>query len=127
MGLFKKEKKELAPLWSEGELADIAVNYESVLDYLQRLSDSDFDTVIKVAGIYRKANHEAAKALGGEFEPTAFILEPVDDPEPVTIDKSERSLLDDDELSPNFLEDDADSPASTNRRKAAKQAIKVKD
>ncbi len=97
MNLFKREQKVLPPLWDDGELGELTsvVDYNSVIDWLQGLSDTDYDTVCKVAVIYRNANKEATTALGIVNEPTTHILPPV---EPIVIDKT---TIDD---SPEFLD-----------------------
>ena len=77
MGIFDKKRKELPELFREEELADDAgVNYNSVLDWLTGLSDDDYTKVCNIAAIYRKANQDAAAALGIDNEPTSFITVP---------------------------------------------------
>lgn len=77
MGLFKRNesKPQLAAFLQDDEPQALlgAVNYDSVLDYLVGLSDDDYVKVLDVAGIYRKANKDAAKALGKEYTPSTFI------------------------------------------------------
>lgn len=49
------------------------VNYKSVLDYLVGLSLTEYNKILKVSGIYRNANKEAAKVLGVADKPTAVL------------------------------------------------------
>lgn len=71
--LLKRHKKPSEPLWAEGELKELAVNFESVSEWLLGLSETDYAKVLQVIGIQRKANDETAKILGGKFAPTTFI------------------------------------------------------
>lgn len=114
MSLFGNKKKELPPLMSEAEIMGMpeVANYESALNYLIGLSDKEYDQVIKVAGIHRKAYQEAAGVLGQANEPTTFITPP-EQPE------APKSFLDE----PDFLEDD--KPAA--KRKPRSKQIDVKD
>lgn len=111
MGLFgdknKDNLRQMPPIFhSENngmQIIPAAVNYESVLAYLEGLSDEEYDKVVSVATIYRDANKKAATALGVEHEPTTFI-NPPENTEliPAHINhKQPKSFLDDDE-------DDAD-------------------
>lgn len=91
--LLKRQSKPEQPLWFEGELEKLAVNYETVVDYLLGLSDSEYKTVIEVTNIHRKANEDAAKVRGIELAPTSFINDPADElqtVEPVIIDKGDK-------------------------------------
>lgn len=140
MGLFDKQRKELPPLLSEAELEPEAqaVDYSSVLDYLVGLSSEEFDKVVNVAGIYRKANEDAAAALGIENEPSTFITQPempentelvprdVNHIKPKTIldddddDADIASILDDE---PAFIADDVPEP----RKKGKSVDVKAED
>lgn len=71
--LFDRKPKTLEPLWLEGELKELAVNYESVVDYLVGLSEKEFETIVEVADIHRRANAEEAKKLGIEVQPYTTI------------------------------------------------------
>jgi hypothetical protein len=125
VSLFKRDnKRELPPLWSEAELEQMSVNYESVMDFLLGLSDKDYDTVFKVANIHRQANKDASAVRGKAYEPTTFIDSPLNELQtidPVIIDKT---ILEDDELNNAFLEDDQDTTASRQQRRTAKKAVK---
>lgn len=113
MSLFSNNKKELPALFSEAELsAPEVANYESSLNYLIGLSDEEFDKVIKVADIHRKAYQDSAGVLGTPNEPTTFITPPAE-PEP------QGSFLDDDE--PAFIDDAELKPKKRNKK------IDVKD
>lgn len=97
MDLFKRKNKQvLPPLMSDDEIISLTTNYNGVIDYLTGLSAEDYQKTIKVAEIYRKAEDEAAAALGVERKPTTFI----NPPEVPTLDKG--SWLDE----PDFLEDE---------------------
>lgn len=77
MGLFDKKRKELPAVLRAPEFAAPAVvDYNSVLDWLTGLSDDDYKKVCAVAEIYRKAESDAAAALGVENEPSTFITQP---------------------------------------------------
>lgn len=124
MGLLnrKKQAEPLPPLWSEQELQELGqVDYNSVLEYLQGLSDKDYAALIKVAEIYRNANEKAAAALGIAVEPTTHIHPPVPPADPILQRAS--SFLDDepDTEAGSFL-DDHDTPASKSQRTTAKKA-----
>ena len=131
MNIFKRENKVLPPLWAEGELAEMSVNYDSVLEYLQGLSDKDYATITKIAGIYRKANDDAAKALGTQFEPSAFIMPPTEIDthsgladqyaDKVANPNGKTMLDDDDDISAAFLDDEPKAPNKIKTRK-----VKVK-
>lgn len=49
------------------------VNYDSVLDWMIGLSESDYKLMRQVITIYRDANDKAAKALGIENTPTTQL------------------------------------------------------
>lgn len=106
MGLFGKQKKELPPLMTAADFDEVA-NYESALSYLVGLSDEEYQKVIKVADIHRKAYQEAAAVLGTPNEPTTFINTP--EPEQPADE-------------PNFLDDLADD-----KKKSKGRHIEVKD
>jgi hypothetical protein len=93
--LFKRKHKQvLPPLFTDDELTSLTTNYNGVIDFLTGLSDEDYKRTVEVAEIYRKAETEAAKALGIEKQPTAFINPPAEPEAP-------GSFLDDE---PDFLE-----------------------
>jgi len=73
MNLFKKRKEtvELPPVLMDQE---DPVNYNTVLDYLVGLSKPDYEKMLKVSGIYRQANKEAARVIGIKDEPTVSLL-----------------------------------------------------
>lgn len=83
--LFRKPKKDLAPLISDEEL----INYNSVLDWLVGLSADDYKKVCAVAQVYREADQKAAAELGIANEPSTFIHppEPEEMPEPNFLDE----------------------------------------
>ena len=122
MGLFNNNSKKAdllqsAPLWRDDPAPVQPVDYNSVLEYLQGLSDEDYAKVTKVATIYRKANADACAALGIEFEPTAAIVEPEPEEQLVSELPESINLDDDDELDIAFLEDEPE----TAKTKATKE------
>lgn len=120
MGLFGKDKKVLAPLFSESELEPQNADYNTVLDWLQGLSDEDYATVCKIAEIYRKANKDAAAALGIEDQPTTFIHPPAEPEAP-------KNFLDEDDISAAFLDDEpAKKPVDAIAKKRSRK-VEVKD
>lgn len=95
--LFRKPKKVLPPLISDEEMAIYTgINYENVLEWLVGLSADDYAKVLQVGNIYRKADQEAAAALGSPNEPVTFITPP----EPENTD-------------PDFLDEIAAKPKTT--------------
>lgn len=80
MGLFNSRDKssilDFKPASIYPVEAPQVVNYDSVLDYLVGLSKEDYDTICKVAVIYRKANADAAAAQGIDNAPMTFIKPP---------------------------------------------------
>lgn len=110
MGLLnRKDKLQTLPPISindDGEVTryEEAVNYNSVVDWLCGLSDEDYARTCEVAAIYRKANADAAKALGVEVEVSSFITEP-EQPDTRTEEEREDDFLND-ELETAFLEDE---------------------
>lgn len=74
MGLFGN-KKVAADQKSILDIPDPA-GYNEVVDYLVGLSDQEYDTVQKVANIYREADKKAAESLGVDCEITSFIRPP---------------------------------------------------
>lgn len=120
MGLFDKKRKELPAIFQPSELDDqpAEADYNQVIHYLSGLSDEDYETICKVAVIYREAWAKVAEALGLDNLPTTFIKPPelpkdsVQDP--ATADKLADSFLDDDDADlaaiidePEFLETDS--------------------
>lgn len=98
MGLFGKKKRELAPLISDEELdamGDPAVNFNSVVEYLEGLSRYEFDKLLKVVNIYRNANKDVHKVLGIKDEPTTTIVK----------ESREEASLDEDSDIADLLED----------------------
>ena len=75
--IFKKKRSDWKDMFSSGQTTKQKVNYEQTINYLTGLSRTDFDKIVKVAGIYRVANKEAAKIIGIKEEPTASIQEDI--------------------------------------------------
>lgn len=74
MGLFDRKKKEFPPLVSDHSTQ--TVNFNTVVEYLEGLSNEDYTKTLHVVSVYRGANAEANKILGNDNEPTTFIKEP---------------------------------------------------
>lgn len=93
MGLFGK-KREFPPLLSDDSTP--VINFNTVVEYLEGLSKSDLDKLLKVVNIYRNANKDVNKVLGIKDEPS------------VTIDKESlaEAELDSDDDIPFILDDD---------------------
>lgn len=95
MSLFgKKKKQEFPPLISDHSTP--AVNFNSVVEYLEGLSRYDYDKILKVVNIWRAANKDVNKVLGIKSEPTAEI----------TKESRDEAALDEDDDLLNFLEDE---------------------
>lgn len=137
MGLFdRKSKKELPSLFAEDELQPEPqpYGYNEAIDYLTGLSEKDYETVCKVAVIYRQAQADVAATLGIENEPSTFITQPV--PEPVDtlghpISKPSTLLDDDDgdadisailDDEPGFIEDEV---PTSNKPKGNRKAVDI--
>lgn len=120
MGLFstKKAKIELPKVLTEQEEP---VNYNSVLDYLVGLSRGDYDKILKVSGIYRQANKEAAKILGVKDEPTADLLK--EKPTEEAIDDALDAALDG---NLSFIDEGPVSPKPTKQQSTKPKQIDVK-
>ncbi len=103
------------------------VNYNSVLDYMIGLSDKDYKKLTGSAEVYRKANKDVAKIVGIKDEPTHALM-----PEKQTdeqVDQDLDNLLNEDDLTTAFLEDDtpaADEPKKPQAPSKPKQ-IDVKE
>lgn len=104
MSLFGKKQPELPANFLDDEPAEAAgVDHNSVLDYLLQLKTQDYDKLLKLASIYRKANKEAG-ALIPQYDPDKAPEAPEAPAEPEAEDDA--LLLDDDDLSTAFLEDE---------------------
>lgn len=109
--LFKKPKKELPPLMTEADWNEPTASYDQVLDFLVAVNKSDFEKIIKVANLHRKANCDVAKITGMKHEPVPSIFDRQTVPErtiePDVPDTEAGNFLDeDDELNAAFLNDD---------------------
>lgn len=94
MRLFGK-KRELPPLISDEELFP-SVNFDSVMDWLVGLSDSEYLKVMKVADINRNANKDSHSILGKPVPVTSLIHDPKYDLQtmpPIHIDKDPAFIL----------------------------------
>lgn len=118
MGLFGKDNRALTIPDDDTELSpDLfgaepeVANYNSAIEYLAGLSDSDYEKVKKVADIYRQSNKDVAATLEMELKPTTFIRQPEPESNTELIDKdvnhiAPKTILDDDDDLPGFLEED---------------------
>lgn len=102
----RRKKQELPPLISDEELADECVNFNSVVAWLNGLSDAEFKKVINVVQIYRAGDVKVAKELEVENTPTTFI----NPPEP-------EAQLEPDFISDLLDDDQAEKPKKTTRSK----------
>lgn len=104
MGLFrnKSNNKSGSALF---DTIEPTANYDTVLEWLIGLSRAEYNKVLKVAEIHRKANQDAAAALGIANEPTTSINPPSDKPKLSDLPKN-FILDDDDELAKAFLDDE---------------------
>lgn len=123
MGLFNKKKTNVFDLLDEPDI-EPAVNYNTVLDYLVGLSRYDYDKILKVSGIYRTANKEAARVLGVKDEPSTAIKE---QPAPEQVEPSDMLQDPDDELAAAFLTDDEPDFIETPPKAKKSKTVKVTD
>lgn len=86
MGLFSKKP---APIAETG--------YQDVVDYMRGLSHADYTKILKVVTIYRDADKGVKKVLGIKDN---FVTEPS------TADEIADLLLDDDDTTLGFLDDE---------------------
>ena len=106
MRLFGKPKRELPPLITDEELFP-SVNYDSVMDWLVGLSDTEYAKVLQVANINRvreepnltrKAREGPGDERGPPNEPLIFIDKQKPPPQtapPLLIDKEPQFLTGD--------------------------------
>lgn len=87
------------------------VDRNQVIDYLVGLSDTDFSKICEVSEIYRKAEGEAAKAIGEERTPVYYAFEEpnhdgeIIDPVEEDYDNGEITMLDEDDMNTGHLND----------------------
>lgn len=96
MGIFGKKKQEFPPLFSGDETP--AVNFNSVVEYLEGLSRYDFDKLLKVVNIYRAANKDVHKVLGIKDEPTTAIAKESREEAELDLEDDDLPFILDDEL-----------------------------
>lgn len=116
----KKQLKEIPEILKP----ENPVNYNSVLDYLTGLSKADFGKIIKSAEIYREANAKVAKVVGVKDEPTHQLLPAKPDDE--QIDKDLDDILETDDLSTAFLDDDEPPAPKPKKPQAPRNEKKIK-
>ena len=98
------------------------VNYKSVLEYLVGLSKAEYERIIKVSVIYRKADKEAAKVLGVKDEPTVQLKgnEPTSDQLHEGVDEI---LNADDDIAFILGEEEEITPPETTKAHAPKKKV----
>lgn len=101
------------------------VNYKSVLEYLVGLSKAEYEKMIKVSGIYRKADKEASKVLGVKDEPTVQLKgnEPTSDQIHEGVDEI---LSADDDIAFILSDEDEVPPADSTKAQAPKKKVDAK-
>lgn len=133
--MFRRKKEELpadirraadalATAQEIFEQQEAPANYSTALNWLLGLSDKEYQKMVKVVEIYRKANSDTAKALGIKTEPTSFLPQPdntelvpqdVNHLAPASTTPPADDTMDDfldDELNNAFLEDDQPKPGT---------------
>lgn len=89
MGLFGKKKLELPPLISDDEL-EPPVNFDSVIQYLEGLNRYEYEKLLKVVNIWRKANQEVNRLLPQKVGPVINAVISEASPAPfITDDEAE--------------------------------------
>ena len=84
------------------------IGYNEVLDYLVSLHDDDYEKLLKVANIYRRAERQVADVLNQASAPD---IETAEKPEP----KQDSENSEADEIIDSFLEtDEAETKGDTN-------------
>lgn len=124
---FLKRREPKAPVELPAILQpENPVNYNSVLDYLTGLSDKDYKKMTGSADIYRKANKDVAKIVGVKDEPTHALMP--EKPTEEQIDKDLDTMLEADDLSTAFLDDEPPAPEQHKPQAPSKtKQIEVKD
>lgn len=102
MGLFFKDSIEnIRPNTNSIAPEPVGIGYNEVLDYLVALPDDDYEKLLKVANIYRRAERQVADVLNPtSADAPDATEEPADKPAP----KSDSEDSDLDEIVEGFLE-----------------------
>ena len=109
MSLFFKDSIEnVQPNINSIAPEPTAIGYNEVLDYLVALHDDDYEKLLKVANIYRRAERQVADVLNQANTEAPEIAEK---PEP----KQDSDSSEADEIIDSFLEtDEAETKGDTN-------------
>lgn len=109
MSLFFKDSIEnVQPNVSGIAPEPTAIGYNEVLDYLVALHDDDYEKLLKVANIYRRAERQVADVLN---QANTEAPEVAEKPEP----KQDGENSEADEIIDSFLEtDEAEAKGDTN-------------
>lgn len=113
MGLFFKDSIEnVQPNINSIAPAPVGIGYNEVLDYLVALPDDDYEKLLKVANIYRRAERQVADVLNPtSTDAPAATEKPADKPAP----KSDSEDPELDEVIDGFLEtNEAEAKGDTN-------------
>lgn len=109
MSLFFKDSIEnVQPNINSIAPEPTAIGYNEVLDYLVALHDDDYEKLLKVANIYRRAERQVADVLN---QASADTPEATEKPEP----KQDSENSEADEIIDSFLEtDEAEAKGDSN-------------
>ena len=109
MGLFFKDSIEnIRPNSNSIAPEPVGIGYNEVLDYLVALPDDDYEKLLKVANIYRRAERQVADVLNQANTEAPEIAEK---PEP----KQDSENSEAEEIIDSFLEtDEAETKGDTN-------------
>lgn len=109
MSLFFKDSIEnVQPNINSTAPEPASIGYNEVLDYLVALHDDDYEKLLKVANIYRRAERQVADVLN---QASADTPEATEKPEP----KQDSENSEADEIIDSFLEtDEAEAKGDTN-------------
>ena len=109
MSLFFKDSIEnVQPNINSTAPEPASIGYNEVLDYLVALHDDDYEKLLKVANIYRRAERQVADVLN---QASADTPEATEKPEP----KQDGENSEADEIIDSFLEtDEAETKGDTN-------------
>lgn len=141
VGIFNRKKANQplpnSAVWTVGGKPEIKADYDLVMNWLIGLSEDDFNKVIKVAGVYRKADVDANTALGIETKPTTSIQPPylftdaeikaaIDEADirADELDPIDMAFLDEDEPT-GFLDDDPSAVSPTAPATATRTTKKI--
>lgn len=127
MSLFGKKQPEVPQIFIVNEAAEAAgVDHNNVLDYLLQLKTEEYDKLLKLTEIYRKANKEAGELIP-QYDPDLAETVEVQQfgaSEPITVrtgnEESEDDELDalmDDDLAAAFIDTEPAKGKNGNAKK----------